>query len=296
MRHVVDGVEVTLGLRQPGATAGLVLPADDAELRHATAVDTETDVPDVVVAGPDDLAEDGLVARQQGAGAARQLRRGEARGRAAGTVGLDGLGVGVEVELVGLVDEDHVDAQVVVVDLVDPVHQGDLLRQDVRAPEVAGVGLVGQEREPVGALDDDATRPFADGRGALGGVELDLVQVGLDQLLLRRRQGGAEVGDVEAVVAVVGRVDVPEAPGPRTAAWKPIRVTSRRIVAPVSATLLPAKVLISGCFAASSGSMTGESTTSKATRSPLGAGTLTVTARLSVAPASTLSRAEASSS
>ncbi len=154
-----------------------------------------------------ELAEDDPVPVQGGAAAAGEVRGGEARSRPARSVGLGGLGGGVEVELVGLVDEHHPDRQVVVVDVVDPVHQGDLLGEHVGGAEVGRVRRVGDQREPVGAQAHlGAGRLARVGRGVPEG---GLVELGLHEAALRCGHRAAEVGQVEAVVAVVRRVDVP---------------------------------------------------------------------------------------
>src|SRR6188508_1570498 len=62
----------------------------------------------------------------------------------------------------------------------------------------------------------------------------------------------------------------------RTDAWKPSGVTSARIVAVGSSRPVPRYVLMSGCFAARPGSITGESTRAKRWNWPFGAGRLTV--------------------
>ena len=125
------------------------------------------DVADVVVGGADQLAEHRAVAAQR---AARRRSRAGCTGRRAGRSGWppgrstacaphgpsapSALAVGVEVELVGVVDQPHGDGQVVVVDLVDPVDQRDLLGQHVLGAEVGGVRRVAGQREAVDLLDD----------------------------------------------------------------------------------------------------------------------------------------------
>ncbi len=66
--------------------------------------------------------------------------------------------------------------------------------------------------------------------------------------------------------------------GERTEAWKPSGPLSARIVAVGSSTPRPAYVLISGCLAASPGSMIGDSCTSNRWKPPPGAGSVSVIA------------------
>ena len=63
VRHVVDGEEVPDRRREAGAALRLVVPADDAEARHAAAGVAEADVADVVVRRADQLADDDARAR-----------------------------------------------------------------------------------------------------------------------------------------------------------------------------------------------------------------------------------------
>ena len=85
------------------------------------------------------------------------------------------------------------------------------------------------------------------------GIALDAVrcsvELRLDERLLARGQARAEVGEVEAVVAVVGRVDVP-APRRRRAPTRgsPAGVTSSRMLAACRRTAWPAYVRMSGCL------------------------------------------------
>ena len=157
VRHVVDGVEVALRSGETGAAVRLVVGAD-ALLRHAAAVDAQAEVADVVVVGADELAEHDPVGVQAAAGAAGQLGGREASLAAARAVGAGGLGRGVEVQLVGVVDQHQSDREVVVVDLVDPVDQRDLLGQHVGGAEVGRVARVGGQRQPVGAQLDRVSR------------------------------------------------------------------------------------------------------------------------------------------
>ncbi len=212
---VVDRHEVTLGLRQAGAATGLAVTADDTEAGDTAAVDAQRDVADVVAVGADEEAEGDPVAVEQAAGAAVvELVERVATRRPAGTVRSEGLRLGVDVELVGLVDQQHPDREVVVVDLVDAVHQRHLLRQDVLGAEVARVRRVGDQREAERAAQDLVTLVGLPGlRRDVELVELLLVELGLDESLLGCGKGRPEVGEVEAVVAVVGRVDEPGRPG-----------------------------------------------------------------------------------
>ena len=150
---VVDGEEVALGRGQAGAAAGLAVAADTGA-GHAAARVAEGEVADVVAGGADELAHDDAVAGQRRARARGQVGLREARSRAARPVGLDGLGGGVEVELRGVVDQHQLDGQVVAVDVVDPVHQRDLLGQHIRGAEVRRVRRVGDQRQAVGAQRD----------------------------------------------------------------------------------------------------------------------------------------------
>ena len=158
---VVDRVEVTDRVRETGATRRLVDTADDAGEGDAAAVVAQRDVADVVVGRADQLAQDDLVARQRAHVTVGQLAldvvggvgvQGVAGVRAARTVRPGRLLDGVEIELLGPVDEHHPDRQVVVVDLVDAGHQGDLLGQHVLGAEVVGVRRVAQQRQPVDPL------------------------------------------------------------------------------------------------------------------------------------------------
>ena len=220
---VVDGEEVALGLGEAGAAAALVVAADDAEVGDAATVHAERDVADVVVGGADQLTEDGAVLAEGRAAAEVEVAEGvvtlvgrpvvvvrvEARGRAARAVGAGRLRVGVEVERVGVVDQAQLDGEVVVVDLVDPVDQGDLLGQHVLAAEVGGVGRVGGQREavvaPVRRHVGDAVGGPGLGDGLAQGLDLTL-----GTTLGRRREVGRAVAQVGGgAAAVEGRVDVP---------------------------------------------------------------------------------------
>ena len=78
------------------------------------------------------------------------------------------------------------------------------------------VRRVGEQRQPVGAQRDRRTRALAERRRARRGRSHLCPgarrQRRLDQAALGRRQVGAGVGEVEAVVGAVGRVDVPGRP------------------------------------------------------------------------------------
>ena len=147
--HVVDGEEVADRGRKAGAARSLVLAPDDAEAGDASARLPEREVADVVVRRADDLADDDALPRCR---AAEDLGLREAAGGAAGTVRRRGRAVVVQVEEVVVRNELHPDRQVVLVDLVDAVHQGDLGRRHVGRPaEERRVAGVGDHREPVGA-------------------------------------------------------------------------------------------------------------------------------------------------
>ncbi len=167
---------------------------------------------DVVVRGTDQLTEDGAVLAEGRHVATGDLDRLEAGRHATGTVGTGGLGRGVEVELVGAVDQAQLGGDVVVVDLVDPVDQGHLLGEDVLGAEVAGVGRVGGQRQAVEvALDGLAGCGRAVLRGRVDGLA-DGRDLALGLPRCRRGQCvGAIAEDGGRAGAVVGRVDVPVA-------------------------------------------------------------------------------------
>ena len=211
MGHVVDGEEVADRGRQARAPAGrLHRVPDHAEEGDAAARLAEHEVADVVAAGPGDAVGDEVVlddrlAVARVAGAARVARR-RARARRSGAAV---LGVGIEVEGVVAVDQHELDREIVVVELVDPVHQRHLGRGDVLGAEVGGVRRVADQGQPVRALDDRVTR-------VQGGGQDGARPVGQDRRLLEHAlvdvgQIAAPVGDVGALVAPVVRVHVPGA-------------------------------------------------------------------------------------
>ena len=174
----------------------------DSELRDAAAVAVrpEDDVADVVVGVADDVVDRGLVVVERRARAADLAVAG-------GRVLLRGL----EVEEVVVGDELHADGQVVVVELVDAVHQHGLRRLDreVGRAEVDGVrGVVG-EREAVDPADHGRA-----GRAGCRRALDDLAElVGLARRGERRAapgQGVAVVRDVGDVGPLEVRIDVPE--------------------------------------------------------------------------------------
>ena len=169
---------------------------------------------DVVVRGADDLAEHDPVPAERAAGTAGQLRSGEARSRAARPVRADRVGVRVQVGLVGVVDQHEPDRGLVLVDLVDAVHQRDLGRGHIRgAAEVRRVRLVGDEREPVRAQHVTGGRTAAV-RRELDGRRRDLLVVAfleLERPVRVLRQVARVVDDVGVVVRLARRVDVPVA-------------------------------------------------------------------------------------
>jgi hypothetical protein len=173
--HVVDCVEVAGRRRNPGAAAGLVRAADDAEVRHTAAGLPEGEVADVVVRRADDLADH--EAGSRGAGAAGDLRLREARRRSAGAVGRSRRSPRVQVQQVVVRDQLHADREVVLVDLVDAIHQRDLRRGHVRRPAVvSGVAGIGDQREAVRA-EDVSGRWVA--RGGIGLPVGALIALGL---------------------------------------------------------------------------------------------------------------------
>ena len=150
VRDVVDRVEVSDRGRDARAAACLVRAADDAEIGDAAAGLAEREMADVVVARADDLADH--VAGSRRARAPGDLSLGEAGCRAARAVRRRRLAPRVEVEQVVVRDQLEPDAHVVLVDLVDPVHERDLGRRHVRrAAEVVRVARVGDQSEPVRA-------------------------------------------------------------------------------------------------------------------------------------------------
>ena len=199
----------------PGAAAGLVRAADDAEVRDAAARLAEREVPDVVVRRADDLADH--EARSGGARAARDLRLREAGGRAARTVGRRRGVPRVEVEEVVVRDQLHPDREVVLVDLADPVHQRDLRGGDVRNAVVRRVPRVGDHGEPV--EPEHVTGRRIDGRVVVaddlvarerGGVAVR----GLDRVRLEVPGGIGDEADVEGARRVGGRVQRPRGKAP----------------------------------------------------------------------------------
>ena len=168
---------------------------------------------DVVVGGADDLAEHDPVPAERAAAAAGQLRSGEARSRAARPVRADRVGVRVQVGLVGVVDQHEPDRGLVLVDLVDAVHQRDLGRGHVRGAEVGRVRLVGDQREPVGAQHVTGGRAAAVGRELDGRRRERLVVafLELERPVRVAREVARVVDDVGVVVRLARRVDVPVA-------------------------------------------------------------------------------------
>ncbi len=172
---------------------------------------------DVVRRGADQLAEHGPGADQRPGPAHVEVTGGVAAGlveagvRTARAVPPGGLRVGVEVEQVGAVDELEVDRQVVVVELVDPVDQGDLLGGHVGGAEVRRVLGVREQREPVDALLDVLVR--AEPRGPIDRAQHGR-ELALGELLLGARQAAAGVAEVDRGARdVERRVDVPGAAG-----------------------------------------------------------------------------------
>ena len=212
---VVDGVEVAVGLGDAGAARRLRAGADDAEPGDAAARLAERDVGDVELVGADDLAGDGAVAVEGAAGTARDLIQRVTGVVAAGPVRGNRLAVGVEVEQVVVADEDHRDRLLGFVDLIDPVHQRDLRRGDVgRAAEVLGVAGLADQGEAVRAQLRAVAEAAGRGRLALGDAGRARDRA-LGRQLAERAvaigEVGAVVAGVEALVEVVGRVDVPTA-------------------------------------------------------------------------------------
>ena len=128
---VVDREEVALGLGEAGAAPALVVPADHAEIGDAAAVHAEADMADVIVRrrrpagrGRSRLRPNVPTSQILDVSGGGRRHRVEARVRTARPVGAGSVGLGVEVELVlGLVDQHHLDSEVVVVDLVDAMDQ-----------------------------------------------------------------------------------------------------------------------------------------------------------------------------
>ena len=233
--HEVDGEAVAEGCGERGAAARLHVLADDTEVGDTAEALAHAEVTDVVVVGADDLTDDGLVGVEHVAAVGGV---GEAGGRAARAVGAREQRLGVEVELVVVVDQHQVERDVGVVDLVDPVDQRHLRAGDdlvdlghvgvvdrhLGADELVGVRRVGGHREAVLAGDDRCAGLLA---GAPGGGPLLGACAGLGRGVLRlegARQGGLvegprrveraqAVGDVERVArqvgVLVGRLDVP---------------------------------------------------------------------------------------
>ena len=173
------------------------------------------------------------MSRSPGSRSACRVAAVEARRGAARTVGAGGLGVGVEVELLGVVDQPQLGGEVVVVDLVDPVDQGDLLGQHVRRCR-SRRRTTGRWSAPGGSsgAGPAARRRVRGRRAAPATVSRQRRDLALDDAAARLRGRSADaVAQVRGGAApVVGRVDVPVArpPGVRTKAWKPIGVMSRR--------------------------------------------------------------------
>ena len=176
VRDVVDGEEVALRLGQAGAAAALVVAADDAEAGDAAAVDAERDVADVVVGGADELAEHGAVPAERrdvadvevaGDGRSASCRRASKHGAAPhGPLAPVALASVSRLSLsVSLISRSS-DREVVVVDLVDPVDQRDLLGEHVGGAEVGRVRRVRGQRE---AVESAASPASARRRRAVGG-------------------------------------------------------------------------------------------------------------------------------
>ncbi len=133
----------------------------------------------------------------------------EARRRAARPVRVGRLRGGVEVQLVVVGDQDHPDRALVLVDLVDAVHQRHLRGGDVRRAAVVGrVARVGQQREPV--RPQRHRRADGDVRGLDRLGRRLVVALTLDERVVALRVA-REVARVEALVPLVVRVDVPRA-------------------------------------------------------------------------------------
>ena len=163
----------------------------------------QPDVPDVVGAGADDLADDVAVAVERRARARGRLRRREAGRRPARPVRQGHVRRGVEVELVGVADQDHPDRRLVLVDLRDAVDQRDLGRGDVGgAAVVGGVGRVRGQREPEGVQLDLG----AGERGRGLDLRRELVGLPLDEALVVGEVAG-EVAEIDVVVVALARVD-----------------------------------------------------------------------------------------
>ena len=130
MRHVVYGVEVTGRRRDAGAAASLVRAAHDSQVGDAAAGLAKCEVADVVIRRADDLPDH--KPRAGRAGAAGHLRLREAAGRATGSIWPDRLRPRVQVEQIVVIDQHHEDREIVLIDLIDPVHQRDLRRSHIR--------------------------------------------------------------------------------------------------------------------------------------------------------------------
>jgi hypothetical protein len=164
---------------------------------------------DVVVACADDLAGHDVGPRQGRAGAALELRGGVASRPAARPVGIDRLGVGVQVQRVGLGHQRHRDAHVLPVDLVHAGHQRRLGRQDlgVAAAEEVCVGPVVDQREPECAQGHRLARARPQGGARHVGHELLGRRVVLVQGVAVR-QVLAREGYVRGGIVAVARLDV----------------------------------------------------------------------------------------
>ena len=229
---VVDGEEVALRLGQAGAAAALVVAADDAEVGDATAVLAEGDVADVVVGGADQLAEDGAVLAERQDAAEVEIAGMSSSGAPLSSTSKHGAaphGPSAPVASasvsrlslsVSLTRRSSV-REVVVVDLVDPVDQGDLLGQHVGGAEVGGVGRVGGQREPVEVALDGWPASGSLSRGPR--LRRRCRAARSTSPSWRRFSGCRQVDGAVAEVrggaaAVVGRVDVPVAPCHRACA------------------------------------------------------------------------------
>ena len=203
---VVDGEEVAGRSRETRATGGLGRAADDAELGNSAAGLPEPTVAEVVVARADDLADDDAVTPE--IRAPDGLGHGETAHCAAGPVRRDRLGIRVEIEEIVVRDQLQPDREVVVVNVRDTVHQGDLRGGHVPWPAV--VRRVGRVADQRGAIRPQEVAR----RGELG--HLDRQPGGLDHGVVVRVPGVLGIPDEVAGVDArragdVVRVDVPVA-------------------------------------------------------------------------------------
>ena len=215
--HVVDVEDVPARLAQAGAAARGVVAAGDAEPSEAAAVGAEGQVPDVVRRRADEVAQHQPGATDGGQPALvehpRVVADGllEAGGRPAGPVLARGLGGGVEVEPLGVLGQHEADAEVVVVDLVDPGHQRDLGGQHVLGAPVVGVRRVVEQRQPVGAPHDLSTLRWSSSRSPLVEARAKRATRPRDGDVLGR--SGSEVSLTRAGLETIHRDDVPSPTG-----------------------------------------------------------------------------------